>query len=208
MGGEMPKQFAPIAGKPLLMHTIETFYRQDELTEIIVVLPAEHEEYWKMLCRETGCVASHTIVHGGETRFHSVKNGLAAVPSDVGLIAVHDGVRPFVAPDVIAACFDEAARNGAAIPVISMIESVREVDGATSRPADRNKLRLVQTPQIFRAEILRKAYQQPYNEHFTDDASVVEADGGIITLVAGNRENIKITTPPDMIIAKYLLGNG
>jgi len=205
MGGDLPKQFVPICGKPLLMHTLETFYRWDPGISQVLVIPEAHEAYWKMLYRELGCQIPHKIAYGGATRYHSVKNGLAMI-GDSELIAVHDGVRPFVAHEVITACFDAAATSGAAIPVVSMIDSVREISGSGSRPFDRERLCIVQTPQVFRADILRKAYEHPYNEKFTDDASLVESVGHTISLVEGNRENIKITTPMDLKYAEWLCG--
>ena len=200
MGGDLPKQFLPLQGKPVLMHTLEAFYKWDSTAGLLLVIPEEHESYWKMLCKELNFTIPHRVVYGGETRFHSVCNGLQAIEGDGedSLIAVHDGVRPFVSSDVISSCFMIAETFGAAIPVIPMIESVREINGGESRPFDRNHLCIVQTPQVFRAGILRKAYEQPYDECFTDDASLVEASGHKIRLVDGNRENIKITTPMDL----------
>ena len=200
MGGDLPKQFLPLQGKPVLMHTLEAFYRWDSTAGLLLVIPEEHDSYWKMLCKELNFTIPHRVVYGGETRFHSVHNGLRAIEGDEedSLIAVHDGVRPFVSGDVISSCFAIAETFGAAIPVVPMIESVREINGGESRPFDRNRLCIVQTPQIFRAGILRKAYEQPYDECFTDDASLVEASGHKIRLVDGNCENIKITTPMDL----------
>ena len=205
MGGDLPKQFLPLHGKPVLMHTIEAFYKWDAEACLMIVIPQEHESYWKMLCKELNFTVPHRVVYGGETRFHSVCNGLQAIEEgeEDSLIAVHDGVRPFVSGDVISSCFAIAETFGAAIPVIPMIESVREINGGESRPFDRNHLCIVQTPQVFRADILRKAYEQPYDERFTDDASVVEASGHPIHLVEGNHENIKITTPMDLRYAEY-----
>ena len=197
MGGDLPKQFIPLQGKPVLMHTIETFHKWDSAACIVLVIPEEHDSYWKMLCEELNFTISHHVVYGGETRFHSVRNGLREVEGEA-LVAVHDGVRPFVTPEVITSCFDAAEASAAAIPVVPMIESVREVTGEESHPFDRNRLCIVQTPQVFNSEILRKAYEQPYDERFTDDASLVEASGHLIRLVEGNRENIKITTPMDL----------
>ena len=207
MGGELPKQFIPLCGKPILMHTLEKFYGWDASAELIVVLPAEQKSYWQMLCREIGCKVPHCVVDGGETRFHSVRNGLQAVAEGDGLVAVHDGVRPFVSSAVISSCFSIAEAFGAAIPVVPVIESVRETENGVSRPFDRDRLCIVQTPQVFRADWLREAYRQPYEPRFTDDASLVEAAGHTIRLVDGNRENIKITTPLDLKMAEMLMGN-
>lgn len=214
MGGDLPKQFIPLEGKPVLMHTLEAFHRWDASAELVLVLPEDHQPYWKMLCREIGCKAPHRIANGGETRFHSVRNGLELLSEEIKntsegnektLIAVHDGVRPFVTAEVITACFDEAERNGAAIPVTPMIDSLREIDPDGSHPVDRSRYVAVQTPQVFDASLLLKAYDQEFSPFFTDDASVVEAMGDPICLVAGNRENIKLTTPFDLLIAKALL---
>lgn len=216
MGGDLPKQFIPLEGKPILMHTLEAFHRWDNAAELLLVLPEDHQPYWNMLCREIGCKAPHRIANGGETRFHSVRNGLQFLSEEIGnasrrnekvLIAVHDGVRPFVSPEVICACFDEAEKSGAAIPVMPMIDSLRETDENGSHPVDRSRYVAVQTPQVFRSDILLEAYEQPFTSLFTDDASVVEAAGVPVRLVTGNRENIKITTPFDLLIAQGLLLN-
>lgn len=201
MGSDLPKQFLPLHGKPLLMHTLELFYRWDGSARLTLTLPEAHQAYWEMLCRELDCRVPHRVVAGGETRFHSVRNGLAAMEEDCDWIGVHDGVRPFVAPEVIEACFREAARHGAALPVVPVAESLRECDGERNRAVDRARYRLVQTPQVFRRDWLEEAYRQPYSPLFTDDASVVEAAGRSIRLVPGNPENIKITTPADLFFA-------
>ncbi|MCD8175920.1 MAG: 2-C-methyl-D-erythritol 4-phosphate cytidylyltransferase [Tannerellaceae bacterium] len=201
MGSDLPKQFIPFQGKPVLMHTVTAFYQWDSTVEIVLVLPAEHQSYWTMLCRELNFRVPHHVANGGETRFHSVLNGLQFVTLP-GLVAVHDGVRPFVATSVINACFARAASDGAAIPVTGMVDSVRKIDGQTSYPVNREEYCCVQTPQVFTTAIIKKAYQQEYSPFFTDDASVVEAMGERITLVEGNRENIKITTPFDLLIAE------
>ena len=205
MGGPQPKQFLELAGRPVLMHTLEAFDRWDASARLIVVLPEDQIDTWKRLCEAHVFGRIHRVVAGGETRFHSVRNGLGAVASN-GLIAVHDGVRPLVAPSVIAACFAAAADGGAAVPVVPVVESVREVDAdGGSRPVDRTRLRVVQTPQVFRADVLRAAYCLPYDPRFTDDASVVEASGVAVRLVPGNRENIKLTTPMDLALAEVLM---
>ncbi len=205
MGGPQPKQFLELAGRPVLMHTLEAFDRWDASARLIVVLPEDQIDTWKRLCQAHVFGRIHRVVAGGETRFHSVRNGLGAVASN-GLIAVHDGVRPLVAPSVIAACFAAAADGGAAVPVVPVVESVREVDAdGGSRPVDRTRLRVVQTPQVFRADVLRAAYCLPYDPRFTDDASVVEASGVAVRLVPGNRENIKLTTPMDLLLAEQLM---
>ena len=206
MGGDLPKQFIPLKGKPVLMHTLSVFHEWDSTADLLLVIPGEHESYWKMLCKEINFTVPHRVVYGGETRFHSVRNGLQEVKED-SLVAVHDGVRPFVAVDVITSCFKKAEESGAAIPVVSMIESVRKIitDESDNCPLDRNCLCIVQTPQVFLSGLLHKAYEQPYDERFTDDASLVEALGHKIHLVDGNRENIKITTPMDLQFAEIFL---
>ncbi|MDR2147223.1 MAG: 2-C-methyl-D-erythritol 4-phosphate cytidylyltransferase [Tannerella sp.] len=204
MGGELPKQFIPLIDKPVLMHTLQTFYQWDVSCEIILVIPEEHAAYWKMLCEELNFTIPHTVVFGGETRWKSVKNGLLQIREE-GYVAVHDGVRPFVSREVITDCFSAAQEFGAAIPVIPVIESVREIISENeSKLFDRERLRIVQTPQVFQTEILKKSYEHSYNKSFTDDASVVEAAGYKVQLVRGNPENIKITTPVDLKVAEML----
>ena len=199
MGGDMPKQFLPINGKPILMHTIEAFRKALDV-RIVLVLPAEQHGYWQELCRDYGFHSPELIAKGGETRFHSVRNGLALLPEDVeAVVGVHDGVRPFVSEETILRCYAAAAEGKAVVPVVPVVETVRQIlpDGrSVTRPRD--EYRLVQTPQVFPLDLLQKAYEQPYSEAFTDDASVVEAFGKEITMVEGNRENIKITTPSDL----------
>ena len=209
MGGEIPKQFIPVAGKPILMHTLEKFQRFGEsLTgtgglEIILVLPKEQQEYWAELCTKYSFKVSHTVVNGGETRFHSVQNGLKAIPDDVnGVVGIHDGVRPFVSLDVIKRCYQEARMKKAVIPVMPVTDTLRDV--TQGKNVYRENYKIVQTPQTFDIQLLKKANQQPYSEAFTDDASVVEAIGQEVTMVEGNRENIKITTPFDLKIADVI----
>lgn len=204
MGTELPKQFLPIGGKPVLMRTLEAFYAYDSEIQIILVLPRSQQEYWKQLCGEYHFSLPHRVVDGGETRFHSVKNGLAQVKVPA-LVGVHDGVRPFVSREVIARCYDLAVEKKAVIPVIGVVETVRRVEGEGSVTVNRDDYRLVQTPQVFDAELLKAAYEQLYTPHFTDDASVVEALGVSVFLTPGNRENIKITTPFDLNIADALI---
>ena len=203
MGSDLPKQFLPIGGKPVLMHTIEAFHHFDRTMKIILVLPQEQQTYWQELCAKHSFVIEHTVVDGGETRFHSVKNGLACVNS--GLVGVHDGVRPFVSPEVIKRCYELAAIKKAVIPVIDVVETVRPITETGSETVSRNDYKLVQTPQVFDAELLKQAYAQEYTPFFTDDASVVEAMGIPVCLVEGNRENIKITTPFDLKISSALV---
>lgn len=204
MGNDLPKQFIPIGGKPVLMRTIEAFYRFDQDINIILVLPVSHQDYWKSLCEEYNFSIEHTIANGGETRFHSVKNGLALVAD--GLVGVQDGVRPFGSVEMIKRCFDVAREYPAVIPVIDSTDSLREVvDEDKSRIVDRSKIRLVQTPQVFDVNVLKKAYQTDFKETFTDDASVVEAMGVNVHLVKGEVTNIKITTPLDLKIGELII---
>ena len=206
MGGDIPKQFVPINGMPVLMRTIEAFYAYDPQINIILVLPSAHQAYWKELCEEYHFSIPYQLANGGETRFHSVKNGLALIPSTGGVVGVHDGVRPFVAQSVIKECYEQAAQLQAVVPVTEVVETVRyirEDGGSETVPRDRYKL--VQTPQVFTVDLLKKAYAQEYIPLFTDDASVVEHCRATIHLVKGNRENIKLTTPFDLKVAEALL---
>lgn len=205
MGGELPKQFIPVEGRPVLMRTLDAFHTSDSSIEIILVLPHDHQPYWQELCREYQFTVPHRIADGGATRFHSVQNGLALVDAPEALVAVHDGVRPFVAHEVINRCYQDAEQYGAVVPVIPVVETVRHLLPEGSETVSRDDYRLVQTPQTFRASLLRRAYEQPFCEAFTDDASVVEALGHAVHLVEGNRENIKLTTPFDLIVAQALL---
>ena len=204
MGADLPKQFLPIGGKPVLMHTLEAFHKADAAMRLILVLPQSQQAYWKSLCEEYAFSIPHQVADGGETRFHSVKNGLALVDEE-GLVGVHDGVRPFASIEVIRRCYAEAARYKAVVPVIDVVETIRMVQGDDSQTVDRNLYKLGQTPQVFDVALLKQAYHQSYIPGFTDDASVVEAYGEKIHLTEGNRENIKITTPFDLKIAETIL---
>lgn len=203
MGGDIPKQFLPVCGKPVLMRTIDAFYAFDKEMHIILVLPVSQQEYWTKLCAEYRFDVPHVVADGGETRFHSVKNGLALVTGE-GLVGVHDGVRPFVSQAVMNRCFAEAKMKRAVIPVIGVVETVRHLTGEGSETVSRDRYKLVQTPQVFEAELIRKAYRQEFTDRFTDDASVVEALGEKVYLVEGNRENIKLTTPFDLKLAEWI----
>lgn len=204
MGQDIPKQFIPIGGKPVLMHTIETFYNYDDKIEIILVLSPDYFDYWQKLRFEYTFTIPHQITHGGETRFHSVKNGLEMVKNDI--VAVHDAARPFASKELIEKCFEEACIGKAVIPALDATDSLREMtDDLHSKIIDRNKIKLVQTPQVFLTDVLRKAYNQEYIQTFTDDASVVESIGENVLLVKGETSNIKITTPFDLEVAKLLI---
>lgn len=203
MGSDIPKQFLPINGIPVLMRTIGRFREYSQHLRIILVLPKSQQEYWNELCHKHSFDVDYALADGGATRFHSVKNGLALVPDgEKGVVGVHDGVRPFPAVEVIRHCYETARRTGAAIPVIPVVETLRHIGGTT---VPRSEYRLVQTPQTFDIQLLKRAYQQEYTEAFTDDASVVEHLGHDITLVEGNRENIKITTPIDLKVAEAIV---
>ena len=205
MGGDIPKQFLPIGGKPVLMRTIERFREYSPTLQIILVLPKAQQDYWRQLCNEYHFNESYELADGGETRFHSVQHGLALIPDDAeGVVGVHDGVRPFVSVEVIRRCYETARTAKAVIPVVPVVETLRHIEKGNQYRAD---YRLVQTPQTFDIQLLKAANRQPYQENFTDDASVVEAYGQEVSMVEGNRENIKITTPFDMTIAEALLSS-
>ena len=248
MGSDVPKQFIEIGGLPILMRTILRFREYGDV-KIILVLPKDQQFYWQHLCQVHHFTEDYQIADGGSERFFSIKNALALIPDDAqGVVAVHDGVRPFPSVEVIARCFETARQTGTAVPVIPVVETIRHIEptqpqaqphpngrepgccsgksncslpigraGGGSSTVPRSEYRLVQTPQAFDIQLHKQAYRQPFNEGFTDDASVVEAymkDSSLftlhsslssITLVEGNRENIKITTPFDLIVAEALV---
>ena len=207
MGSDIPKQFLPIGGKPVLMRTIERFRQYSADIQIILVLPEAQQAYWQQLCKKYDFHVDYQLANGGETRFHSVQNGLALIPDDAeGVVGVHDGVRPFPSIEIIRRCYQTAQSQKAVVPVIPVVETVRHLENEKSVTVPRAEYCLVQTPQTFDIQLLKAANRQPYNDGFTDDASVVEAFGFDITLVEGNRENIKITTPYDLKIAEVLIG--
>ena len=223
MGGDVPKQFLPVGGLPVLMRTMLRFREALPEVNIILVLPKAQQEYWEGLCASHQFHVPYQLADGGKTRFHSVQSGLALVPDDAeGVVGVHDGVRPFVSVDVVRRCFEAARTAKAVIPVIPVVETLRHIPSTphakntTLAPlpsggvgggftVPRDEYRLVQTPQCFDIQLLKAANKQPYQDAFTDDASVVEAYGYPVTLVDGNRENIKITTPGDLLMAESLL---
>jgi len=204
MNNEVPKQFLPLCGKPIVMHTLETFYNFDSHIELILVLPKHLIAYWQNLCVEHQFKIPHHIVAGGQERFYSVKNGLVFAKPNA-LIAIHDGVRPFVSHSTLERCFRQAELQGNAIPAMPLVDSIREIKLNENQIVDRTKLRAIQTPQVFQSQIITKAFEQPFSPTFTDDASVVEAYGEKIHLVEGNVENIKLTTPFDLLIGEALL---
>jgi 2-C-methyl-D-erythritol 4-phosphate cytidylyltransferase len=204
MNNNIPKQFIEINGRPVLMHTFDVFFNFDPKLEFILVLPKDQLTLWNSLCEMHQFKMDCKIAFGGETRFHSVKNGLDLISED-GIVFIHDGVRPLVSVQTLQNCFETAIEKGNALPVIPVSESVREVEGEKNKAVDRSKYFLVQTPQTFQTGIIKNAYQQATSNLFTDDASVLESTGEIIHLVEGNRENIKITYPENLVFAEILL---
>lgn len=204
MGSELPKQFLLLENRPVLMWTIECFIAYDAGMEIMVVLPEDHIPFWKQLCDNYNFRHPHRVIGGGTTRFQSVRNGLLALTA-TGLVAVHDGVRPLVSHATIGRCFAQAAISGAAIPVLHQNESLRRGTMKNSVAVDRKLFYVVQTPQVFERRMLEEAYHQAPDDAFTDDASVVERQGGAVTMVPGNPENIKITHPVDLWVASAYL---
>ena len=204
MNSAVPKQFLPMEGKPVLMHSILAFHIYDASTQIIVALPAGLFSSWESICNEHSFRIPHKLAEGGKTRFDSVKNALNFITAD-GLVAIHDGVRPLVSRDLISRAFDHTRVHGNAIPVVPVTDSVRNTNGSFNSPLDRNNLRLIQTPQVFDASLILEAYQQDYSDSFTDDASVLEAAGETLNLIRGDQYNLKITFPEDLLIAEALL---
>jgi len=205
MASAVPKQFLPLGGKPLLMHSIEAFHRFDPEIPITVVLPEDQFDNWDQLCFNHRFKVPYRRAAGGVTRFHSVQNGLRGLEC-TGLVAIHDGVRPLIRPDVIARLFDEAAIHTNAVPAIPPADSLRWQDDQGNHPVDRNYIRLIQTPQIFDLPKLKQAYLQPYDTLFTDDAAVWEKAGFPVHLAEGQSTNIKITTPEDLAVAELFIG--
>jgi len=206
MGSNTPKQFIEIAKAPILMHSINKFTKADKTIKIILVLPENQHNYWNKLIIKYNFKTKHTLVNGGEERFHSVLNGLKHIRKD-SFVAIHDGVRPLVSTNTINNCFKAVINNKAVIPVIPVIESIRKKEGNTNFAVNRDNYVTVQTPQVFDSNIILNAYEQAFNSTFTDDASVVEQLGHKIHLIEGNIENIKITQPIDLKIAELFLKN-
>lgn len=204
MGSTLPKQFLLLGNEPILVRTINRFHEALPKAEIVVVLPEQHIPLWQNLSARFN-VAPHKIAQGGSERFHSVKSGLESMSEDVKYIAIHDAVRPLISKKLIIKLMLATEQHEAVIPVVALSDSVRELQGEESHIIDRSTLRLVQTPQVFHADLLHKAYAQGYKAIFTDDASVVETAGGRITLIEGESHNIKITTPTDITIAQAIL---
>ena len=204
MGSALPKQFMMLGGLPVLARTINTFSEALPGADLVVVLPEEHIALWRNLAARFD-IAVHRCVAGGKERFHSVLRGLEALSDDVEYVAVHDGVRALVSKRLIVRGALAVEEHEAVVPVIDVVDSYRRVTEQGSEIFPRSELRIVQTPQMFSAQLLRRAYEQPYNPSFTDDASVVEAIGGTITLIEGERRNLKLTTPDDMSWAEWFL---
>lgn len=204
MGNAVAKQFLPLAGKPVLYYTIKTFLDAYADMKLVLVLPEEQLSYAQMVLQAFPDRIDMTIVTGGETRFHSVQNGLKEVSAGA-VVFVHDGVRPLVSAQLIRACYEQAVEKGSAIPAIPVADSMRMVEGNSSSPVNREYMRSIQTPQTFRADILLPAFQQEYTNAFTDEATVVEAYGAQVYLIEGEKRNIKLTTPEDMMIAEIML---
>jgi len=204
MGSALPKQFIEINGKAIIIHTLEKFLAFEATIEIVIVINESYHSFWEKARTTAGFDYPVTLTPGGETRFHSVKNGLKFIKGS-NLIGVHDAVRPLVSVDCLRRVYEAAKSSGSAIPCIPLKESIREINEKSSRPLDRSRIQIVQTPQVFTAEILNTAYLTDFSELFTDDASVVEKVGYPITIIAGDEYNLKITTPEDLEIAKILL---
>ena len=206
MGGDMPKQYLPLKGKPVIVHTLEKFRQFDSNMKIVVVVAQAHQELWEQTALTYKVAKGISLAKGGASRFDSVKNGLDLLHEE-SLIGIHDAVRPLVRMDTLTRCYEAAELKGSGIPVLGMDDSIRMLDSqGSSLPMDRSRLKRVQTPQVFRSEQIKEAYQQAFNPGFTDDASVYETCFGPVTLVEGNPENIKITTPTDLKLAELLMG--
>jgi 2-C-methyl-D-erythritol 4-phosphate cytidylyltransferase len=204
MQGDIPKQFLLLNGKPVIQHSLEVFYACDASIKIVLVIHPDYLGYWEQLCREFNISVPHAIALGGETRFHSVKNGLNLIDND-GFVAVHDAARPVLSIDFINTVFSDAALYGCSIPGIALQDTIRQTEGDSSRQLDRTNLRAIQTPQVFRVPELKRAYEQPYQPGFTDDASVMQSAGFPLHLTQGRPDNIKITNPQDISVAEVLL---
>jgi 2-C-methyl-D-erythritol 4-phosphate cytidylyltransferase len=207
MGSALPKQFLPLNGLPVLMHTLLAFYNSRSKPQLILVLPSTYHSYWAELCATHNFIIPHQLVSGGDTRFHSVKNGLDLIDDKDAVIAVQDAVRPLTSRDIIDGAYQQAATIGNAVVAVKSRDSIRQLKGDISTALTRDEIYLVQTPQTFQAAQLKKAYQQPFDPKFTDDASVVEETGINIHLIDGSYQNIKITFPEDIAIAELLLAD-
>ena len=201
MSSSIPKQFLLLNNVPVLIHTLNALSFLDDL---LIVLPKNHFDYWKNLCKKYGCTTPHKLVSGGKSRFHSVQNGLKKVEPNV-LVLIHDGVRPFVSKELITKMINALKKNTGVVPAIKLKDSIRQLKANNTKSLDRESLVKVQTPQCFYSNEIKKAYEQPYNKEFTDDASVFENLNGRIITIQGDEKNIKITTPLDLKIANVLV---
>ena len=204
MKTKLPKQFLELNGLPVLMHTINAFYRYNQNTEVILVLPEDDFQLWEELCIKHNFKKNIKLQKGGDSRFQSVKNGLSLI-EDEGLVAIHDGVRPLVSEDIIGASYRLAAVHDSAVAAVRLKESIRMTDQDNTKAMDRSRFRLIQTPQTFKTKLIKQAYEGKEDSSLTDDASVAERAGHIISLFEGSYENIKITTPEDLVVAKALM---
>jgi len=207
MLSEIPKQFMLLRGRPVLMHTIEAFHKSDYNPEIIVVLNVDFHQYWENLCVLHNFSIPHQLVKGGTHRFDSVKNGIKAIKSKA-IIAIHDAVRPLLSSQLIDRSFQEASLSGNAVTAIKSRDSVRQQIGKHTIPLNREEIYLIQTPQAFSSDIIKKAYRQEFRNEFTDDASVAEHSGIKINLIEGEYRNFKITFPEDIRLAEIYLNPG
>ena len=205
MGAPVPKQFLLLAGKPILMHTLQRLHAFDAGMTLLLVLHPDYFEYWNELAGQHNFTIPHQLIPGGAERFHSVKCAVDSIKDDTAVVGIHDGVRPLVSMETLQRCYDAAATGASAVPVITINDSVRIIEGERNHAVDRSVYRIVQTPQCFQLPLLQQAYNQAYSAAFTDDASVMEAAGHSIHLLEGNRENIKITTPEDLRWAQCML---
>lgn len=204
MKGDIPKQFLLLNGKPVMLFSMEAFYAYDPAIRIILVIHPDYIEYWENLCSKHKIDIPFQVIKGGETRFESVKNGLNLIEED-GFVAIHDAARPLINVAFITRLFEEAIKFGSAIPGIALTDTIRIVEGDTSRQLDRTFLRAIQTPQIFKLQELKRAYEQPFQTIFTDDASVLQSAGFSLHISEGHPGNIKITNPDDISLAEFLL---
>ena len=207
MQNDTPKQFLLLGNEPVLMHTVRRFASFEPVAEIVVVLPSSQQSLWEKLCRLHAFDIPHTVVTGGDNRFESVRHGLQACNPHNKYVAVHDGVRPFVSPELLRRTYTHAVSYGNAVPAVPVTDTLRRLvpEKAETRSIDRSLFRAVQTPQIFRTETIRAGYRQPYRSDFTDDSSVVERLGETVHLSEGDYANIKLTTPLDLLVAEQLL---
>jgi len=202
----LPKQFIEINGKPILLHTLEAFYRYSEKISVVLVLPEDDFGLWKKICKKFNFNKPLLLQKGGETRFQSVRNGLDQMTGE-GLVAIHDGVRPLVSEDIIGASFRLAAIHQCAVAAVRLKESIRMTDQDNTKAVDRSRFRMIQTPQTFNLQLIKNAYLMKEDPSLTDDASVAERAGHVISLFEGSYENIKVTTAEDLAIAESLIKN-